>query len=172
MLDIEIPARIAQLVGLPARETSEWLRQLLGIRHGRAPYQHGNDTNTAIQSSADFQPDKIVRIIESSLSRRVHRFKPVRSDDRQQHGACADGVADAFYEIEPRFDGFDVSEDLFVAEVLLKPVRQPARIAAGVFPPITDEDLRCRLLLGKRQPIEPRNSAPGTTIHGIESLKR
>ncbi len=139
-LDAELLVGQAQHV--PAQQGGERGRDVVGPRQLGALHQDRHDAHVALEGGLDLQPHEVV-LLEQARAGAVGGAQPVGSDDRQQHVARLDGVADHLGEVEPERDRVDVHEDVGVAEGLGQPVVQPAGVGSRVVASVVDEHLRC-----------------------------
>jgi hypothetical protein len=56
---------------------------MLWARHLRSSHEDWDDGDIAAQSRSQFDPDKIVGVVEAAAARVVLRYQPFLADDRQ-----------------------------------------------------------------------------------------
>ena len=93
-----------------------------------------------MQGGFNFQPDKVFRVLNASLTAGIGDLQPLGSDQREQHLAGTHRRLDLFDEVVAGLDVVDVFEDPVSPELgdqyVIELSRRPRRLLAS----IADED--------------------------------
>ena len=143
-LNVEVPAVLAELDGLSAREGTERLRQLLFFDHRRALDEHGDEKDLPPQRGLELEADEVLRVVEAALALGAAGVDPVAADDEDEHFARIHRARERFNEVIPWLELVDVAEDAVRAKVLAQPVEEAAGVAGRIFAPVAHEDPRHR----------------------------
>src|SRR5271166_6628256 len=128
---------------LPPRQTLQAVGQFARLGHCRAVDKNGNDTNVAFERSLNLDPDKIIRIVETTPI--VGAGSPVPSDDRDKRVTSADAISQNVEPINAKVDIVDIEEDVFAVQQLHYAIMDCARGERGLFSSIANEDAAAHL---------------------------
>ncbi|MFZ4072234.1 MAG: hypothetical protein ACOYJ6_19330 [Caulobacterales bacterium] len=107
------------------------------------------------QGCFDFNSNKIFFVIQPAAAILVLGVDPARPDQRQEHTALNNDGWHIVAKLHAARNGIDVLKDAALAELAFQPVKDAARVAAGVRPPITDEDTMLRHPWASMLPFKP-----------------
>ena len=139
---IGVPPGVTELRGIAPSQCLQVRRQLLFARHRRPLHQHGNDRDVPPQRGGYFQPNEVLRGVETPSPVLVGGMQPVPADQRQQHVAGADMLIDAAAKVAARLDAGNVDEDAILAETRLQTLEQATGLPLAIIASVTDEDAR------------------------------
>jgi hypothetical protein len=136
-LRIAVEALVPYIERVTAGEIGDALGQILPVRHYSVLNQDRNDPHVPGESSLDFQPHDVVRVVKTPTAPPVRCGQPVRTDDHQQYLAGRHRAVDGLGEVSARLDLVHVDEDPARSETLSEAIVQSAGGMATILSPIT-----------------------------------
>ena len=103
-LDVGLKSLRGNLDPLPPRQTLQAVGQFARLGHCRVVDKNGNDTNVAFERSLNLDPDKIIRIVETTPIVLVVAGSPVPSDDCDKRVTSADAISQDVEPINAKVD--------------------------------------------------------------------
>jgi hypothetical protein len=105
----------------------------------RSSHEHRDHSHPAAKGLRYFHANKIDRIIEAATASLVRAAYPVSTDQRNECFALREAISNDLRKIRANLDGVDIHEDLVLSEIGANRIKQPQRVAAAIFSPVTNE---------------------------------
>ena len=104
------------------------------------PNQHGNHRYVASECRSQFNPDKVVRVVQTAPTSGILHFQPLQPNDREKNIAVSNALVDRLPEVTSRLDSRNIHKYRIVAELRHQVVEQATCLALRIVSPIVDEN--------------------------------
>ena len=122
-------------------EIAQAFGQIIQYRHGGRIQQNGNDHHIrALKRRLNFQPDKIIRVMQALIAVLIGDGQPGRANHDQHHRRLIQRIVQSGNKVLTGMDAADILENEIRAKLSGQVIVDPACDIAAVGTTIGDED--------------------------------